>query len=65
MQKAAELAQLEPVESWSEFNTFHFVNRFFGTARGGRLLGFQVESDRHAGLPCHAVSRPSYDDSHA
>jgi penicillin amidase len=41
VQKAAELAQLEPVKPWSEFNSFHFVNRFFGTARAGRLLGFK------------------------
>jgi penicillin amidase len=41
VQKAAELAQQEPVIPWSEFNSFHFVNRFFGTARAGRLLGFK------------------------
>ena len=26
------------MKPWSEFNAFHFVNRFFGSARGGRLL---------------------------
>jgi penicillin amidase len=41
VQKAAELAQLEPVKPWSEFNSFHFVNRFFGSGRAGRLLGFK------------------------
>jgi penicillin amidase len=41
VQKAAELAQTEPVIPWSEFNSFHFMNRFFGTARAGRLLGFK------------------------
>jgi penicillin G amidase len=41
VQRAAELAQQEPVRPWSEFNTFHFVNRFFGSARAGRLLGFR------------------------
>jgi penicillin amidase len=41
VQKAAELAQNDPVQPWSEFNTFHFVNRFFGSGRAGRLLGFK------------------------
>jgi penicillin amidase len=41
VQKAAELAQLEPVKTWAEFNSFHFVNRFFGSGRAGRLLGFK------------------------
>jgi penicillin amidase len=41
VQRAAELAQTEPVKPWAEFNTFHFVDRFFGTARAGRLLGFR------------------------
>ena len=64
VQKAAELAQQEPVNPWSEFNSFHFVNRFFGSARVGRLLGFRSKADRHARLPRHAVSRPSHDDGH-
>ena len=57
VQKAAELAQQEPVVPWSEFNSFHFVNRFFGSGRAGRLLGFPLAADRHAGLPRDAVPR--------
>ncbi len=41
VRKAAELAQREPVKPWSELNSFHFVNRFFGGGRAGRLLGFR------------------------
>jgi penicillin amidase len=41
VQKAAEDAQREPVMTWAEFNSFHFVNRFFGGGRAGRLLGFR------------------------
>jgi penicillin G amidase len=41
VQKAAERAQLEPVEPWSSFNSFHFVNRFIAGGRAGRLLGFR------------------------
>jgi len=41
VQRAAELAQKEPVMPWSEFNSFHFVNRFFDGGRAGRLLGFR------------------------
>ena len=53
VQRAAELAQKEPVKPWSEFNAFHFVNRFFGSARGGRLLGFR---SRPIAMPgCHAT----------
>jgi penicillin G amidase len=53
VQKAAELAQQEPVVSWSEFNTFHFVNRFFSGARVGRLLGFRSKAIAMPG--CHAT----------
>ncbi len=41
VRKAAELAQQEPMKPWSEINSFHFVNRFFGGGRAGRLLGFR------------------------
>ncbi len=41
IQHAAELAQQEPVKTWAEFNSFHFVDRFFGNSRAGRLLGFK------------------------
>lgn len=53
VQRAAELAQKEPVLPWSEFNAFHFVNRFFGSARGGRLLGFRSRAIAMPG--CHAT----------
>jgi penicillin G amidase len=53
VQRAAELAQQEPVVPWSEFNTFHFVNRFFGGGRAGRWLGFR---SRPIAMPgCHAT----------
>ena len=53
VQRAAELAQQEPVVPWSEFNSFHFVNRFFGGGRAGRLLGFR---SRPIAMPgCHAT----------
>src|SRR4029078_7965726 len=41
VQRAAEAAQLEPVQPWGEFNMFHFVNRFIDGGRAGRLLGFR------------------------
>ncbi|MCC7476306.1 MAG: penicillin acylase family protein [Pirellulales bacterium] len=53
VQRAAELAQQEPVRPWAEFNTFHFVDRFFGGARGGRLLGFKSKPIAMPG--CHAT----------
>lgn len=53
VQRAAEMASNEPVMPWSEFNTFHFVNRFFGGGRAGRWLGFQ---SRPFAMPgCHAT----------
>jgi penicillin amidase len=53
VQRAAELAQNEPVVPWSEFNAFHFVNRFFGGGRAGRWLGFR---SRPIAMPgCHAT----------
>jgi penicillin amidase len=53
VQRAAERAQLEPVQPWSEFNAFHFVNRFFGGGRAGRWLGFR---SRLIAMPgCHAT----------
>ena len=53
VQRAAELAQQEPVQPWAEFNSFHFVNRFFGSGRTGRLLGFR---SRPIAMPgCHAT----------
>jgi penicillin amidase len=48
VQRAAEAAQREPVEPWSEFNSFHFANRFFKFGRASRLLGFR---SRPIGMP--------------
>jgi penicillin amidase len=41
VQRAADQAQREPVQPWSAFNSFHFVNRFIAGGRAGRLLGFR------------------------
>jgi penicillin amidase len=50
---AAKMAQLEPVQSWSQFNAFRFVNRFFSGGRAGRLFGFR---SKPVGMPgCHAT----------
>jgi penicillin amidase len=51
--RAAERAQREPVQPWSDFNSFHFVNRFIDGGRAGRLLGFR---SRPVAMPgCHAT----------
>ncbi len=55
IRRAAENAEHEPVQTWSEFNSFHFTNRFFGSSRGraNQLLGFR---SRSIGMPgCHAT----------
>jgi penicillin amidase len=53
VQRAAKLARLEPAPTWREFNTFHFVNRFFGGSRAGRIFGFR---SKQVGMPgCHAT----------
>ena len=51
VRRAALRAQEEPEQTWAEFNSFHFVNRFFS---GGRpLFGFRSEP---IGMPgCHAT----------
>ncbi len=58
IQRAADKAMAEPTQSWSQVNTFHFVNRFFGGKRGkgsatGRLLGFASSATPMRG--CHAT----------
>ncbi|MEX2316295.1 MAG: penicillin acylase family protein [Pirellulales bacterium] len=53
VQKAAEHAQREPVQPWSAFNSFHFVNRFIDGGRAGRLLGFRSAQVAMPG--CHAT----------
>jgi penicillin amidase len=50
VQRAAELAQNEPVVPWSEFNAFHFVNRFSEVAGPGGGSAFA-----RGPLPCRAV----------
>jgi penicillin G amidase len=53
VRRAAERAMQEPVETWEQFNTFHFVNRFFEGTRGERLLGLRSSP---VGMPgCHAT----------
>jgi penicillin G amidase len=53
VRRAAERAIQEPVQTWEEFNSFHFVNRFFEGGRAGRLLGLRSPQ---VGMPgCHAT----------
>lgn len=40
IRRAAARAEQEPDQPWSEFNSFHFTDRFFGSHAAGRLLGF-------------------------
>ena len=50
---AAERAMLTKSTPWSEVNSFHFTNRFFGGSTTGRLLGFA--SPRTPMRGCHAT----------
>lgn len=50
---AAERAIAEPVQPWSATNSFHFVNRFLGHTRTGRLLGYRSPQTAMPG--CHAT----------
>jgi penicillin G amidase len=53
VRRAAERATQEPIQTWEEFNSFHFVNRFFEGGRAGRLLGLRSPP---VGMPgCHAT----------
>ncbi len=55
VRRAALRAEKEPVQKWSEFNSFHFTNRFFGGGKGRtkQLLGFR---SKPIGMPgCHAT----------
>jgi penicillin G amidase len=50
---AAEKVAGERDETWGEFNSFHFVNRFIANERVGRYLGFHT---RDLPMPgCHAT----------
>jgi penicillin amidase len=40
IRRAAERIAGAPDEPWSQINNFHFADRFFGTHRVGRILGF-------------------------
>ena len=57
IQTAADRAIAGPGQTWSDVNSFHFVNRFFGGGSGGsptgRLLGFA--SPRTPMPGCHAT----------
>lgn len=53
IRRAAEAVDLEPVTFWAEVNSFHFANRFFGSHRVGRLLGYNTR--RHAMPGNHAT----------
>jgi penicillin G amidase len=46
IRRAARRAEKEPVQKWSEFNSFHFTNRFFGADKGRarQFLGFRSKS---------------------
>ncbi len=40
IRRAAARAEQEPDQPWSELNSFHFTDRFFGGHSAGRILGF-------------------------
>lgn len=50
VRRAAARAAEEPMQKWSEFNSFHFTNRFFGAEKGRtrQFLGFRSKA---IGLP--------------
>ena len=55
IRRAARRAEQEPEQKWSEFNSFHFTNRFFGSGKGRtrQFLGFRSKA---IGMPgCHAT----------
>ena len=39
--KAAARIDLDANITWADVNNFHFIDRFFGTNRAGRMLGFR------------------------
>lgn len=57
IRRAADRALAEKPRRWSDVNSFHFTNRFFGGSQGptttGRLLGFH--SSRTPMPGCHAT----------
>ena len=44
MRQAAKRVNPESLVKWAEVNEFHFVNRFFGANRVGRLLGYNTRT---------------------
>lgn len=42
IRKAATHVDLEHGQTWAQVNNFHFTNRFFGSHRVGRLLGYNT-----------------------
>ena len=44
VRKAAKRVNPESLIKWAEVNEFHFVNRFFGANRVGRLLGYNTRT---------------------
>jgi len=50
---AAEKTDADDETPWSDLNHFHFANRFVGSHRVGRLLGYH--SKRHPMPGCHAT----------
>ena len=65
VQKAAELAQQEPVRAVVGVQRVPLREPVFRQRAGRPVAGFPLAADRHAGLPRHAVSRASDDDGHA
>lgn len=53
IRRAAASLVREPNLAWSDVNTFHFADRFFGGRRVGRVLGF--DSRRYPMPGCHAT----------
>jgi penicillin amidase len=53
IRRAAARVVDQPDITWGDVNRFHFVNRFVGNHRVGRLLGYNTRS--HAMPGCHAT----------
>ena len=53
IRRAGEKLAAEPDMPWGQFNSFRFVNRFIGSERMGRYLGFHTGKMPMPG--CHAT----------
>ncbi len=61
IRRAAEKLANEPDMPWGEFNSFHFVNRFFRQSSHGPLFRLRYSQNAHARLPCYSVpGSPTY-----